>query len=103
MHVLKRLLPVCGSGGRFSTLLQNLGPENAVTLLVFAVTEHKILVHSLRPAVVTSVTEALVSVSSPRQRATPSVDHRQWWSGPRPISALRLEPYGTVQWITFRA
>ena len=52
------------SGGRFSTLLQNLGPENAVTLLVFAVTEHKILIHSLRPAVLTSVTEALVSVSS---------------------------------------
>lgn len=46
-------------------LLQNLGPENAVTLLVFAVTEHKILVHSLRPAVLTSVTEALVSVSPP--------------------------------------
>lgn len=51
------------SGGRFSTLLQNLGPENAVTMLVLAVTEHKILVHSLRPAVLTSVTEALVSVS----------------------------------------
>lgn len=34
-----------------------------MTLLVFAVTEHKILVHSLRPAVLTSVTEALVSVS----------------------------------------
>lgn len=56
-------LCVARSGGRFSTLLQNLGPENAVTLLVFAVTEHKILVHSLRPAVLTSVTEALVSVS----------------------------------------
>ncbi|KAG7267421.1 LOW QUALITY PROTEIN: hypothetical protein CRUP_012522 [Coryphaenoides rupestris] len=52
-------------GGRFSTLLQNLGPENAITLLVFAVTEHKILVHSLRPAVVTSVTEALVSMIFP--------------------------------------
>ena len=50
------------SGGKFSTLLQNLGPENAVTLLVFAVTEHKILIHSLRPSVLTSVTEALVSV-----------------------------------------
>lgn len=50
------------SGGRFSTLLQNLGPENAITMLVLAVTEHKILVHSLRPAVLTSVTEALVSV-----------------------------------------
>lgn len=54
----------CNSGGKFSTLLQNLGPENAVTLLVFAVTEHKILIHSLRPSVLTSVTEALVSVST---------------------------------------
>ena len=61
---------VCRSGGRFSTLLQNLGPENAVTLLVFAVTEHKILVHSLRPAVLTSVTEALVSVGSSLQLQT---------------------------------
>lgn len=53
---------VC-SGGSLSTLLLNLGPKNAATLLVLAVTEHKILVHSLRPAVLTSVTEALVSVS----------------------------------------
>lgn len=52
------------SGGSLSTLLLNLGPKNAVTLLVLAVTEHKILVHSLRPAVLTSVTEALVSVSA---------------------------------------
>uniref|UniRef100_A0A8C6KPS6 DENN domain containing 4A n=1 Tax=Nothobranchius furzeri TaxID=105023 RepID=A0A8C6KPS6_NOTFU len=57
--------PLPLSGGRFSTLLQNLGPENAVTLLVFAVTEHKILVHSLRPAVLTSVAEALVSMIFP--------------------------------------
>uniref|UniRef100_A0A8C9WAM7 DENN domain containing 4A n=1 Tax=Scleropages formosus TaxID=113540 RepID=A0A8C9WAM7_SCLFO len=57
--------PLPLSGGRFSTLLLNLGPENAVTLLVFAVTEHKILVHSLRPAVLTSVTEALVSMIFP--------------------------------------
>ncbi|KAJ6662861.1 hypothetical protein lerEdw1_011065 [Lerista edwardsae] len=55
----------CVSGGKFSTLLQNLGPENAVTLLVFAVTEHKILIHSLRPSVLTSVTEALVSMIFP--------------------------------------
>lgn len=54
---------LCFSGGRLSTLLLNLGPKNAATLLVLAVTEHKILVHSLRPAVLTSVTEALVSVS----------------------------------------
>ncbi|KAM9826579.1 C-myc promoter-binding protein-like isoform X2 [Syngnathus typhle] len=57
--------PLQLSGGRFSTLLQNLGPENAITLLVFAVTEQKILVHSLRPAVLTSVTEALVSIIFP--------------------------------------
>ena len=68
---------MCASGGRFSTLLQNLGPENAVTLLVFAVTEHKILVHSLRPAVVTSVTEALVSVSPPPSRAARALAHSQ--------------------------
>lgn len=54
---------LCFSGGSLSTLLLNLGPKNAATLLVLAVTEHKILVHSLRPAVLTSVTEALVSVS----------------------------------------
>ncbi|KAG8145215.1 hypothetical protein E2320_013580 [Naja naja] len=52
-------------GGKFSALLQNLGPENAVNLLVFAVTEHKILIHSLRPSVLTSVTEALVSMIFP--------------------------------------
>ncbi|XP_051836788.1 C-myc promoter-binding protein isoform X1 [Antechinus flavipes] len=57
--------PLPLSGGRFSTLLQNLGPENAITLLVFAVTEHKILIHSLRPSVLTSVTEALVSMIFP--------------------------------------
>ncbi|XP_072201857.1 C-myc promoter-binding protein [Excalfactoria chinensis] len=57
--------PLPLSGGKFSTLLQNLGPENAVTLLVFAVTEHKILIHSLRPSVLTSVTEALVSMIFP--------------------------------------
>ncbi|TMS05202.1 C-myc promoter-binding protein [Larimichthys crocea] len=39
--------------------------QNAATLLVLAVTEHKILVHSLRPAVLTSVTEALVSMIFP--------------------------------------
>ncbi|KAG8506201.1 C-myc promoter-binding protein [Galemys pyrenaicus] len=58
------VLPI-ENGGKFSTLLQNLGPENAVTLLVFAVTEHKILIHSLRPSVLTSVTEALVSMIFP--------------------------------------
>ncbi|KAF5895051.1 C-myc promoter-binding protein isoform X1, partial [Clarias magur] len=57
--------PLPLSGGSLSTLLLNLGPKNAVSLLVLAVTEHKILVHSLRPAVLTSVTEALVSMIFP--------------------------------------
>ncbi|XP_043933792.1 C-myc promoter-binding protein [Protopterus annectens] len=57
--------PLPLSGGSFTSLLQSLGPENAVTLLVFAVTEHKILIHSLRPALLTSVTEALVSMIFP--------------------------------------
>ncbi|KAM8860547.1 C-myc promoter-binding protein isoform 2-T2 [Synchiropus picturatus] len=57
--------PLPLSGGSLSTLLMNLGPKNAATLLVLAVTEHKILVHSLRPAVLTSVTEALVSMIFP--------------------------------------
>ncbi|KAM9480967.1 C-myc promoter-binding protein isoform 2-T2 [Clarias gariepinus] len=57
--------PLSLSGGSLSTLLLNLGPKNAVSLLVLAVTEHKILVHSLRPAVLTSVTEALVSMIFP--------------------------------------
>ncbi|XP_067351635.1 C-myc promoter-binding protein-like isoform X14 [Channa argus] len=65
--------PLPLSGCRFSMLLQNLGPENAVTLLVFAVTEHKILVHSLRPAVLTSVTEALVSMIFPFHWACPYI------------------------------
>uniref|UniRef100_A0A8C4T198 DENN domain containing 4A n=1 Tax=Erpetoichthys calabaricus TaxID=27687 RepID=A0A8C4T198_ERPCA len=62
-HPISSPLPL--HGGRFTTLLQNLGPENAVTLLLCAVTEHKILVHSLRPAVLTSVAEALVSMIFP--------------------------------------
>lgn len=55
------------SGASFVKLLQNLGPENACTLLLAVLTEHKLLLHSLRPDVLTSVSEALVSVSSDRQ------------------------------------
>lgn len=50
------------SGASFVKLLQNLGPENACTLLLAVLTEHKLLLHSLRPDVLTSVSEALVSV-----------------------------------------
>lgn len=51
------------SGANFSTLLMNLGPENCATLLLFVLLESKILLHSLRPAVLTGVAEAVVAVS----------------------------------------
>ncbi|XP_069767094.1 C-myc promoter-binding protein isoform X2 [Narcine bancroftii] len=57
--------PLPLSGASFTTLLENLGPEKAITVLLYAVTEHKILLHSLRPAVLTSVAEALVSMIFP--------------------------------------
>lgn len=41
----------------------NLGPENCATLLLFVLLESKILLHSLRPAVLTGVAEAVVAVS----------------------------------------
>lgn len=56
------------SGASFLKLLQNLGPENACTLLLAVLTEHKLLLHSLRPDVLTSVSEAVVSVSRRPER-----------------------------------
>lgn len=61
-------------------MLLNLGPKNAATLLVLAVTEHKILVHSLRPAVLTSVTEALVSVSPVELLLVLTPQNERGWS-----------------------
>ncbi|XP_045439329.1 DENN domain-containing protein 4B isoform X4 [Pipistrellus kuhlii] len=57
--------PLPLSGASFLQLLQNLGPELAVTLLLAVLTEHKLLVHSLRPDLLTSVCEALVSMIFP--------------------------------------
>lgn len=42
----------------------NLGAENCATLLHFVLLESKILLHSLRPAVLTGVAEAVVAVSN---------------------------------------
>lgn len=53
---------VSSSGASFLKLLQNLGPENSCTLLLAVLTEHKLLLHSLRPDVLTSVSETLASV-----------------------------------------
>jgi hypothetical protein len=42
----------------------NLGPDNCLLLLLCALTEQKILVHSLRPDVLTAVAEAVSMVIS---------------------------------------
>ncbi|KAM6910015.1 DENN domain-containing protein 4B [Xenentodon cancila] len=64
-------LPI--SGASFLKLLQNLGPENACTLLLAVLTEHKLLLHSLRPDVLTSVSEALVSMTFPLRWLCPYI------------------------------
>uniref|UniRef100_A0A452UR13 DENN domain containing 4C n=1 Tax=Ursus maritimus TaxID=29073 RepID=A0A452UR13_URSMA len=61
------------SGADFSTLLMNLGPENCATLLLFVLLESKILLHSLRPAVLTGVAEAVVAMIFPFQWQCPYI------------------------------
>uniref|UniRef100_A0A8B9JXW4 DENN/MADD domain containing 4B n=1 Tax=Astyanax mexicanus TaxID=7994 RepID=A0A8B9JXW4_ASTMX len=67
-------------GASFVKLLQNLGAENACTLLLAVLTEHKLLLHSLRPDVLTSVSEALVSMTFPLRWPCPYI----------PLCPLRL-------------
>uniref|UniRef100_A0A8C9VE89 DENN domain containing 4C n=1 Tax=Scleropages formosus TaxID=113540 RepID=A0A8C9VE89_SCLFO len=69
--------PVCTplplSGADFNTLLSNLGAENCATLLHFVLMESKILLHSLRPAVLTGVAEAVVAMIFPFQWQCPYI------------------------------
>ncbi|KOB72125.1 Uncharacterized protein OBRU01_06281 [Operophtera brumata] len=51
--------PLVRSGASFRQLLLNLGPDNCLLLLALAITEQKILIHSLRPDTLTAVTEAV--------------------------------------------
>ncbi|XP_059175124.1 C-myc promoter-binding protein-like isoform X1 [Physella acuta] len=51
--------PLPQSGASFITLLRNLGPELTMNLLLFVLLENKILLHSLRPTVLTEVAEAV--------------------------------------------
>ena len=44
-------------------MLLNLGPDGCLQLLLLALTEQKILIHSLRPDVLTATAEALATVS----------------------------------------
>ncbi|XP_046401074.1 DENN domain-containing protein Crag isoform X3 [Ischnura elegans] len=52
-------LPLPRSGASFKQMLMNLGPDNCLLVLLCALTEQKLLVHSLRPDVLTSVAEAI--------------------------------------------
>ncbi|XP_075901883.1 DENN domain-containing protein 4B isoform X4 [Nelusetta ayraudi] len=65
--------PLPLSGASFLKLLQNLGPENSATLLLAVLTEHKLLLHSLRPDVLTAVSEALVSMTFPLRWLCPYI------------------------------
>ncbi|XP_077384392.1 DENN domain-containing protein 4B [Festucalex cinctus] len=65
--------PLPLSGASFLKLLQNLGPGNACTLLLAVLTEHKVLLHSLRPDVLTAVAEALVSMTFPLRWLCPYI------------------------------
>ncbi|KAK7491704.1 hypothetical protein BaRGS_00016960 [Batillaria attramentaria] len=53
--------PLPQSGASFITLLRNLGPELCMNLLLYTLLENKILLHSLRPTVLTEVAEAVTS------------------------------------------
>ncbi|XP_017484119.1 PREDICTED: DENN domain-containing protein 4C isoform X2 [Rhagoletis zephyria] len=57
--------PLPRSGAGFHMLLQNLGTDNCLHVLLLALTEQKLLIHSLRPATLTAVGEAIVSLLFP--------------------------------------
>ncbi|XP_045500969.1 DENN domain-containing protein Crag isoform X1 [Colias croceus] len=57
--------PLVISGAGFRQLLLNLGPDNCLLLLALAITEQKILIHSLRPDTLTAVSEAVSSLLFP--------------------------------------
>ncbi|KAM3965518.1 LOW QUALITY PROTEIN: DENN domain-containing protein Crag [Aphomia sociella] len=57
--------PLVRSAAGFRQLLLNLGPENCLLLLALAITEQKILIHSLRPDTLTAVSEAVSSLLFP--------------------------------------
>ena len=56
-------LPI--SGASFFDFLKNLGADNGMYVLLLALMEKPILVHSLRPSLLTSVAEAITSVIFP--------------------------------------
>lgn len=57
--------PLPRSGAGFTSFLNTLQTENCLQILLLALTEQKILIHSLRPATLTAVAEAVVSLLFP--------------------------------------
>lgn len=51
------------SGAGFHQMIMNLQPDNCLLLLLCALTEQKLLIHSLRPDVLTAVAEAVSTVN----------------------------------------
>ena len=60
-----KLFSFLRSGANFRLLVTQLGPDNCLLLLLLALTEQKILVHSLRPDIVTVVCEAVKMIIFP--------------------------------------
>ncbi|KAK7602604.1 hypothetical protein V9T40_008193 [Parthenolecanium corni] len=58
-------LPLPRSGAGFHQMLMNLGPDNCLLLLLCVLTEQKLLIHSLRPDVLTAVAEAVSMIIFP--------------------------------------
>lgn len=58
-------LPLPRNAASFKNLLLSLGSENCLLILLLALTEQKILIHSLRPDTLTSVAEALSTLLFP--------------------------------------
>ncbi|XP_050536920.1 DENN domain-containing protein Crag isoform X2 [Daktulosphaira vitifoliae] len=58
-------LPIPRSGAGFHQMIMNLHPDNCLLLLLCALTEQKLLIHSLRPDVLTAVAEAISSLIFP--------------------------------------
>lgn len=58
-------LPLPSNGASFRKMLFNLGPENCLSLLLFTLTEQKILLHSLRPSILTEIAEAMITMIFP--------------------------------------
>nr|XP_054756664.1 C-myc promoter-binding protein-like isoform X1 [Lytechinus pictus] len=57
--------PIPLSGASYCAMLRNLGPEKTLNVLAFLLLEHKLVLHSLRPALLTGVAEAVSSLIFP--------------------------------------